>query len=88
MNKTFKEVLLCTGIPLLLSLILCMTGESGMLAAGILVLLVSGAYFLIGLGLLLVENKHFSKVLLLSTGIILLVGFSTCGLILNGLRFN
>lgn len=88
MNKTFKEVLLCTGIPLLLLLIFCMTGDSGILAAGVLALIVSAAYFLIGLALLLTENKHFGKVLLLSTGIILLVGFSTCGLILNGLRLN
>lgn len=88
MTKTFKEVLLFTGIPLLLFLILCFNGEDGILGAGVLMLIVSGAYVLIGLILLLTESKHIGKVLLLSAGIILLVGFSTCGLILSGMSFH
>ncbi|MBO9732921.1 MAG: hypothetical protein J7623_30030 [Chitinophaga sp.] len=91
MNKTFKEVLLFSGVPLGILLMICLAGGEAIIGAGILMLLVAGAYFIIGLVMLIASNTHMGKVLLLCSGIILLVGFSTCGLIMSGMsgmRFN
>jgi len=88
MNKTFKEVLLYSLIPLIILLMICISDNEGILIAGIIMLLVAGIYGLIGIILIIAKQEHIGKVLLLSAGIILLVGFSTCGLMMNGLRFN
>ncbi|TWF44178.1 hypothetical protein FHW36_10196 [Chitinophaga polysaccharea] len=88
MNKTFKDLLIATLIPLGLMLVMCITGDEGILLAGIAMLLCAGAYVLIGIICLLSANTHWGKVLMLSAGIILLVGFSTCGLIMNGMNFH
>lgn len=88
MNKTFKEVLLYTLIPLGIFLLMCLTGDEGILGAGIVMLLVVGAYFILGLIMLIADRTHLGKVLLLSSGIILLVGLSTCGMIMNGMNFR
>lgn len=85
MNKTFKEVLLFSGVPLVILLLICLSGGEAILGAGVLMLLVAGAYFLVGLVMLITSNTHMGKVLLLCSGIILLVGFSTCGLIMAGM---
>ncbi|SEV99307.1 hypothetical protein [Chitinophaga arvensicola] len=88
MNKTFKEVLLYTLIPLGIFLLICLTGDEGILGAGILLLLLVAVYFILGLVLLVANNAHLGKVLLLSSGIILLVGLSTCGMMMNGMNFH
>jgi len=88
MNKTFKEVLLYTLIPLGISLFMCLSGGEGIIGAGIAMLLVVGAYFIVGLGMVIADRAHLGKVLLLSSGIILLVGLSTCGMIMNGMSFR
>lgn len=88
MNQTFKDLLKATLIPLGLMLLMCITGDGGILVAGIAVLLCAGAYVLAGIVFLLTDKTHWGKVLLLSAGIILLVGFSTCGLIMSGMNMN
>jgi hypothetical protein len=88
MNKTFKDLLLVTLIPMGIFLLVCITGDEGIILAGILSILLVVAYFIIGLILLLQKNDHWGKVLLLSAGIVLLVGLSTCGVMLNGLSFH
>ncbi|MEI3801921.1 MULTISPECIES: hypothetical protein [Chitinophaga] len=85
MNKFFKDVLLFTLIPLGIFLVMCIAGDEGIIAAGLIAMFLVAAYFVIGLILVIVNKNHMGKVLLLSSGIILLVGLSTCGLILSGL---
>ena len=88
MNKTFKDLLKATLIPLGLMLLMCITGDGVIIVAGIAVLLCAGAYVLAGIICLLTDKTHWGKVLLLSAGIILLVGFPTCGLLMNGMNFH
>ncbi|PSL48773.1 hypothetical protein CLV51_101101 [Chitinophaga niastensis] len=88
MNKTFKDLLLVTLIPLGVFLIACLSGSEGIIMAGILSMLLVGAYFITGLILLILKNNHWGKVLLLSAGIVLLVGLSTCGIMMNGMSFH
>jgi hypothetical protein len=66
----------------------CLSGNEGILIAGILALLVAGIYGLVGIILIIARHEHIGKVLLLSAGIILLIGFSTCGLMMNGMSFH
>jgi hypothetical protein len=88
MNKFFKDVLLFTLIPLGIFLLMCITGDEGIIAAGLIAMLVVGGYFVVGLGMVIADKNHIGKVLLLSSGIILLVGLSTCGIILSGLNIR
>lgn len=88
MNKTFKEVLLYSLIPLAILLLVCLSGNEGILMAGMLMLLVAGIYGFAGIVLIIARKEHVGKVLLLSAGIILLIGFSTCGLMMNGMSFH
>ena len=88
MNKTFKDLLKATLIQVGRMMLMWITGDGGIIVAGIAVLLCAGAYVLAGIICLLTDKTHWGKVLLLSAGIILLVGFSTCGLIMNGMNFH
>jgi hypothetical protein len=86
MNKTMRDVALFTLIPLGIFLLFCLSGDSGILIAGILTLLVVGLYFLVGIILLLTDHAGMGKAMLLSAGIVLLVGLSTCGMIMSGFK--
>ncbi|MEZ2446270.1 thiol:disulfide interchange protein [Chitinophaga sp. W3I9] len=88
MNKFFKDVLLFTLIPLGIFLLMCVAGDEGIIAAGLIAMFLVGGYFIIGLILIIANKNHIGKVLLLSSGIILLVGLSTCGIILSGLSIR
>jgi hypothetical protein len=88
MSKFLKDVLLFTGIPLLLFLVACMSGDEGIIGAGIMAMVLVGAYFLLGIIMIIANRPHTGKVLLLSCGIILVVGLSTCGLILSGFSMH
>ena len=88
MNKFFRDVLLFTGIPLFILLLFCLGGDEGIIGAMILALVLVGAYFILGLILIIVGQVHTGKVMLLSSGIILLIGLSTCGIIASGMSFR
>lgn len=88
MNKFLRDVLLFTGIPLFIFLLICLGGEDGIMAAGLLSLFLVGGYLFVGLILVIAGQSHIGKVMLLSAGIILLVGLSTCGIIVSGLSFR
>ncbi|HWV64445.1 hypothetical protein [Chitinophaga sp.] len=88
MNEFFRNVLLFTLIPLGIFLLMCVTGDEGILMAGILAMVLVGAYFIIGLILIIANKNQVGKAMLLSSGIILLVGLSTCGIILSGLSIR
>ncbi len=85
MNEFFKSVLLFTLIPLGIFLLMCVTSDEGMIMAGLLALAVVGGYFIIGLILIIANKNLVGKAMLLSSGIILLVGLSMCGLALSGI---
>lgn len=88
MNEFFKKVLLFTLIPLGIFLLMCVTSDEGMIMAGLLALAVVGGYFIIGLILIIANKNLIGKAMLLSSGIILLIGLSTCGIILSGLSIR
>ncbi|MBS0028731.1 hypothetical protein ACTJJ0_25055 [Chitinophaga sp. 22321] len=88
MSKFLRDVLLFTGIPLFILLLICLGGDEGILGAMILALVLVGAYFILGLILVIAGQSHTGKVMLLSSGIILLIGLSTCGIIASGLNFH
>ncbi|HEY8956824.1 hypothetical protein [Chitinophaga sp.] len=85
MNEFFKNVLLFTLIPLGIFLLMCVTSDEGMLMAGLLALAVVAGYFIIGLILIIANKNLVGKAMLLSSGIILLVGLSICGIALSGI---
>jgi hypothetical protein len=85
MSDFFRKVLymiLIPGIPLLG---ICISGGEGILIAGLLGLALIGIYILVAIILLVMANSEWAKVLFLSAGIILLIGASTCGIIMGGL---
>ncbi|SHL64742.1 hypothetical protein SAMN05444266_104271 [Chitinophaga jiangningensis] len=86
MSEFLKKTLYFTLIPIGIVLLLLLTGGASGLEIGIsLLLLLLFGYFLGGLILLLIGRREIGKVLLLSCGIILLVGLSTCGILLMGM---
>ncbi|MET3874685.1 hypothetical protein [Chitinophaga sp. OAE865] len=84
MNEFFKNVLLFTLIPLAILLLMCMSDE-GIVIAGILALVLVGGYFIVGLILIIANKNQIGKAMLLSSGIILLIGLSMCGIALSGI---
>ncbi|WP_142685668.1 hypothetical protein [Chitinophaga polysaccharea] len=84
MNEFFKNVLLFTLIPLAILLLMCMSDE-GIVMAGILALVLVGGYFIVGLILIIANKNQIGKAMLLSSGIILLIGLSMCGIALSGI---
>lgn len=85
MNDFFKSVLLFTLVPLGIFLLMCVTSDDGMIMAGLLALAVVAGYFIVGLILIIANKNLVGKAMLLSSGIILLVGLSMCGLALSGI---
>ncbi|SHL64710.1 hypothetical protein SAMN05444266_104270 [Chitinophaga jiangningensis] len=88
MNEFLKKTLYYSLIPLGLALLICITGDMAILFAGMMLLFVVGGYFLAGLIMILTGREQTGKALLLSCGIILLVGLSTCGIILSNLKLG
>lgn len=88
MNKFFRDVLLFTLIPLGIFLLMCATGDDGIVMAGLLAMALVGGYFILGLILIIANKNQVGKAMLLSSGIILLIGLSTCGIILSGLSIR
>lgn len=88
MSEFFKLVLYTTlfpGIPLLL---LAVSSDEGIMMSGIFAMIVVAIYVLVAIVLLIMGKTQWGKVLFLSAGIILLVGLSTCGLILANLNLG
>jgi len=85
MSDFLKQTLYFSLIPIGIMLLLFMTGEGGPLVVPVL-FWVLGGYFVGGLISLATGRKETGKALLLSCGILFLIGLSTCGLIL--LNFN
>ncbi|MFB6454827.1 hypothetical protein ACE38W_06105 [Chitinophaga sp. Hz27] len=89
MSSFTKKFLQLTGITIGVLLLICLIPPDGVLGAGILLLVVCAVYFFGGLITVLVNDKNeWGKVMLLSSLVIAVVGFSTCGLILSNLRIN
>jgi len=82
MSEFFKLVLYTTLFPGILLLALAVSGDEGIMMSGIFAMIVVGIYVLIATVLMIIGKTQWGKVLFLSAGIILLVGLSTCGLIL------
>ncbi|RBL93968.1 hypothetical protein [Chitinophaga flava] len=89
--KPFTRKLLWTLLtPLGIALLMAISGSDGIMGAGLLLLFVTPMYLLVGLVLVMFSDSgvETGKALLLSSGIILLVGLSTCGLIVSNLRLG
>lgn len=87
MKPFVKKLLWVLLIPLGIALLMMISGEEGMIGAGLMLMAVAAGYVVVGVIMLIVskESEEMAKALLLSAGIILLVGLSTCGLILSNL---
>lgn len=87
MNETFKKVLIAIGIPLGIML-LFLAVPDGAILVGVLALLVPFVYLIAGIILLFTARKKLGQVLLISGGIIFLVGFSVCSIMLSSMNFH
>ncbi|KAA2245644.1 hypothetical protein F0L74_06725 [Chitinophaga agrisoli] len=87
MNEVFKKVLLLAGIPLVIAL-LCMFGGDSALISLFIIIVVPGAYGFIALVTFILGHRTWAKAFLLSMGIILLIGFSVCSLMMSNMNFN
>lgn len=90
MKPFVQKLLWMLGIPLSIALVMALSGDEGIVGAGLLLLLVVPSYLVVG-GILAIfskANAEAGKALVLAAGIVLLVGLSTCGMILNGLRIH
>ena len=83
MSKFSKQVLLFTLIPIGLIAIAGLTGEEGLLGGMVVAGFLLVAYFISAIVCFIVDRDTTGKALLLSVGIILLVGLSVCGIILS-----
>ncbi|NSL89964.1 hypothetical protein [Chitinophaga solisilvae] len=82
MSTFVRKLLWALLVPLGIALIAVLSGDEGIIGAGLLLMFVVPAYVVVGVILLIVKHEEIGKALLLSAGIMLLVGLSTCGLIL------
>jgi hypothetical protein len=87
MNETFKKVLIAISIPLGIML-LFLAVPDGVILVGVLALLVPFIYLIAGIILLFTSRKKLGQVLLISGGIIFLVGFSVCSIMLSSMNFH
>ncbi|WP_343744812.1 hypothetical protein [Chitinophaga sp.] len=88
MKPFVQKLLWMLGVPLSIALVMALSGDEGILGAGLLLMFVVAAYFVVGVLLAVFSrpNAEAGKALVLAAGIIMLVGLSTCGLILAGLH--
>ena len=87
MNETSKKVLIAIGIPLGIML-LFLAVPDGFFMVGVLALLVPFVYLIAGVILIFTSRKKLGQVLLISGGIIFLVGFSVCSIMLSNMNFH
>jgi len=87
MNETFKKVLIAIGIPLGIML-LFLAVPDGFFMVGVLALLVPFVYLIAGVILIFTSRKKLGQVLLISGGIIFLIGFSVCSIMLSNMNFH
>jgi len=87
MNETFKKVLIAIGIPLGIML-LFLAVPDGFFMVGVLALLVPFVYLIAGVILIFTSRKKLGQVLLISGGIIFLIGFSVCSIMLSNINFH
>ncbi|WP_291912090.1 hypothetical protein [Chitinophaga sp. CB10] len=88
MSEFLKKTLYLTLAPLGLALLICMVDAVAVLFAGMLLAAVVAGYALVGVIMIITGGEETGKALLLSAGIILLVGLSTCGLIISHLKLR
>ncbi|NIG53961.1 hypothetical protein [Chitinophaga sp. Cy-1792] len=89
MSNFTKKFLQLTGITLGILLLICLIPDGGVIGAGILLMVICAVYFIGGLIAVMVNDKNeWGKVMLLSSLVIAVVGFSTCGLILSNLKLG
>jgi len=82
MSEFFKLVLYVTLFPGIPLLALAISSDEGIMMSGIFAMIVVAIYVLVAIVMMIMGKTQWGKVLFLSAGIILLVGLSTCGLIL------
>ncbi|HEY0609406.1 MAG TPA: hypothetical protein VGD35_07110 [Chitinophaga sp.] len=87
MNETFKKVLIAIGIPLAIMLMFLAVPD-GAILVGVLALLVPFVYLIAGIIMLFTTRKKLGQVLLISGGIIFLIGFSVCSIMLSNMNFH
>ncbi len=88
MNEVFKKVLLLAGVPLVLALLFMFgTGDSAIVSL-VIIILVPAAYAFATLVTFVMGHRTWAKVFLLSMGIVLLVGFSVCTLMMSNTNFH
>lgn len=84
MSEQFKKVLIAVAIPVVIMLLFLLAPDNeGAIAVGTLALLVPFVYFVVGIILLFTSRKQLGQVLLISCGIIFLIGFSICTMTLS-----
>ncbi|MBC9910411.1 hypothetical protein [Chitinophaga varians] len=88
MKPFVQKLLWLLGIPLSIALVMAITGDEGIVGAGLLLLLVVPSYLVVGciLAIFSKAGAEAGKAMVLAAGIIMVVGLSTCGLIMAGLH--
>jgi hypothetical protein len=87
MSEQFKKVLIALGIPLGMMLIFMLVPD-GFFMVGVLALLVPFVYLVAGILMvsLFTTRKKLGQALLIAGGIIFLVGFSVCSIMLSNMH--
>ncbi|SKA22684.1 hypothetical protein SAMN04488128_1021735 [Chitinophaga eiseniae] len=84
MKPFVSKLLWLLGVPLVLGLAMLAGGEEGIMSAGLMLMFLMPAYLVIGclLAIFSREYAETGKALVLASGVMLVVGLSTCGIIL------
>nr|WP_295872688.1 hypothetical protein [uncultured Chitinophaga sp.] len=84
MKPFVSKLLWLLGVPLVLGLAMLAGGEEGLMSAGLMLMFLMPAYLVIGclLAIFSKANAETGKAMVLAAGVILVVGLSTCGIIL------
>ncbi|RAJ72840.1 hypothetical protein CLV59_11443 [Chitinophaga dinghuensis] len=86
MNRFWKLTLYMAGIPLGLGLLLCIGGSDGLASAGILGLALIPIYIIGSIVLAIMGHTEEAKAMILSLGLLLLLGLSICGLMIASMN--
>ncbi len=86
MTRFWKLTLYMTGIPLGLGLLLCLGGSDGLASAGILGLALIPIYIIGSIVLAILKESEAAKAMLLSLGLLALLGLSICGLMIASMH--
>lgn len=84
MKPFVSKLLWLLGVPLILGLAMMLGGEEGIISAGLMLIILTPVYLVIGCLLAIFSKTYaeFGKAMVLAAGVMLVVGLSTCGIML------